>query len=96
MKTKNFTTFAPYAEFIGNILIEANILGHGYLGYLSIEVGMDIVIDFISISCKLLQYRLKNMTHQHEMNSSAKTVSSLGSIIQHLRDYDKYVTIIRV
>lgn len=79
-----------YSEFIGNILIECNILGHGYLGYLSIEVGMDIVTDFVSISRKLLQYRLKKMIQQHELMSSADTISSLGNIVQNLRDYDKY------
>lgn len=79
-----------YSEFIGNILIECNILGHGYLGYLSIEVGMDIVTDFVSISRKLLQYRLKNMIQEHQLMSSADTISSLGNIVQNLRNYDKY------
>lgn len=82
-----------YAEFIGNVLLELNVLGHGFLGYLASEVGVDIVNDFVAIAPKILKYQLKKMIQQHEKNSSADTVSALGNIVQHLRDYDKYVQI---
>lgn len=80
-----------YAEFVGNILLGCNILGHGFLGYLSIEVGMDIDTNIVAISRDLLEYRLEKMFHQYEINPSMPTtISSLGNIVQHLQNSDKY------
>lgn len=79
-----------YAEFAGNILLECNILGHGFLGYVAIEVGMDIVTDYVAISRSLLQYRLKKMFRAREANGSANIIPMLGDIVRCLQNFDKY------
>lgn len=78
-----------FAEFLVNIFLECNILTHGFVAYLSIEVGMDIVTDFVAISQKLLEYQLQIMFNQRKGKRSADAVSMLGDIIRRLRDFDK-------
>lgn len=80
-----------YSEYVGNSLLECNILGHGALAYLAVEVGLDIIFDFVVISQKLLEYRLKKLFNQYKMKpSTSDVICTLGNIIQHLRKYDEY------
>lgn len=83
-----------FAEFAGNILLECNILAHGFLGYLSIEVGMDIVTDYVAISRNLLEYRLKKMFREFEQNESANIIHMLRDIVQRLKECDEYDTLL--
>lgn len=85
-----------YAEFFGNILLECNILGHGFLGYFSIEVGMDIISDFVTISQKLLKYRLKQLFTQDGKYPSTVAVVKLRNIVQHLEEFNGYGLLFKI
>lgn len=81
-----------YSEFVANILFECNVCVYGFLGYVSIEVGMDIVTDFILISRKLLRYRLRKLLNRYKEKpcTDFETISTLRNIVEHLREFDKY------
>lgn len=83
-----------YAEFFSNIILECNILGHGFLGYFSIEVGMDIISDFVTISQKLLKYRLKKLFTQDRKSPSVDVITELRKIVQHLEEFNGYALIL--
>ena len=81
-----------YSEFAANIFFEFIVLGHGFLGYVATEVGMDIVTDFIVISRKLLEYRLQKLFNRYMEKSCTdfETISTLRNIVENLRDFDEY------
>lgn len=80
-----------YSEFGANIFFECNVLVYGFLGYVSIEVGMDIVTDFIVISRTLLEYRLKKLLNRYKKKlcNDFETTATLRSIVENLREFDK-------
>lgn len=90
-----FVAENSYAEFAGNILLECNVWAHGFLGYISIEVAMDIFTDYVVISRSLLEYRLKKMFDEFEINPSANIISMLGDIVQSLQNFDKYDSLLK-
>lgn len=79
-----------YAEFFGNIFIECNIFGHGFLGVFSIEVGMDIISDFVTLSPKLLKYHLQKLFCEDGKKPSAEVNAELRNVIQHLNEFNEY------
>lgn len=79
-----------YAEFFWNIILECNIFGHGFLGLFSIEVGMDIISDFVTISQKLLKYRLKKLFTYDGNEPSADVIAELRNIVRHLEEFNGY------
>lgn len=51
------------AEFIGNVLLQSVIAGHGIIGYIGIEVAMNLFSDIIIISPEIVAYELKKTGH---------------------------------
>lgn len=78
------------AEFIGNLLLQSIIVAHGLAGYVGLGVGMDICTDFISISQKLLKYRLLVLDDQHEKMSSIDVHKLFENVIEQVRAYEWY------
>lgn len=80
------------AEFLGDFILQCIILGHGLLGYVGLEVGIETPTDFILISQKLLEYRLKKMDDQQEIEplTHSQLFSVLRNVVQRIHDYDKY------
>lgn len=83
-----YTSEKSNAEFIGNMLLECNIFTHGFLGVFAVEVGMDISDDFITLSRKLLNYRLQQLSDQRVKKSSAQLSSELRMIVQNLEEFN--------
>lgn len=79
-------------RIFGQFYLQCIILGHGLLGYVGLEVGIETPTDFILISQKLLEYRLKKMDDQQEIEplTHSQLFSVLRSVVQRIHDYDKY------
>lgn len=78
------------AEFIGNLLFQSVIVGHGFAGYVGLEVGMDICTDFVSVSQKLFKFRLLILDDQHEEISLTELPKLVKNVIEQVRTYDWY------
>lgn len=78
------------AEFIGNLLLESVIAVHGLAGYVGLEVGMDICTNLVSVSQKLLEYRLLILDEQHEKISSTHPQKLFKNVIQQVQIYEWY------
>lgn len=81
-------------EFIVNLLLQSILFGHGFIGYIGMEVGMEVGMDictnFISASQNLLQYRLKILDLQCEKKPLKDLQILFSNVIQQIRTYDKY------
>lgn len=83
------------AEFMGNLLFQFIFLGHGFLGYIGLEVGIDAATDVIQITHKILEYRLRKMNDQCKEKSlnDSQLFSVFRNVVQQIRDHDKYCSI---
>lgn len=79
-----------YAELFGNMYIEFNIFAHGLLAYFSIEVGMDIIDDFVTLCRKLLEYRMRKLYIRNGKRPSAKVILKLRDIVLHLEHFNGF------
>lgn len=77
-------------EFIGNLLLQSVLFGHGFAAYIGLEVGMDIIAGFVTVSRKLLQYRLRKLDDQREQKPLKDVKILFTNAIQQIRAYDKY------
>lgn len=78
------------AEFIGNFIFQSVIMIHGFIGYIGLEVGMNICTDLISVTQNLLEYRIKMLDVQREKEPSLNDSQQLfGGVIQQIRTYNK-------
>lgn len=87
-----FTDENSDAEFTCNFILQFVIAVHGGLGYIGLEVGTTMCSDFISVSRKLLAYKLKRLDTLYkngDLNES-QMILEVRNIVQHIRDYDKY------
>lgn len=93
-----FTDENSLGELFVNLFIISNILGHGLLGYIAIEAGIDITVDFILLSRKLLEYRLRKLDKQIKTKrlTDSQIFSTLRIIVQNLRDFDKCVVDLQI
>lgn len=82
------------AEFIANLLLQFVITVHGFLGYIGLEIGTTVKTDFITVSRKLLGYKLKSMDLQYEDGTliDSQLFFELRKIIHVIRGYDKYIS----
>lgn len=80
------------AEFIGNLLFQFIIVGHGFLGYIGLEVGIDASTDLIQITHKISEYRLRKMNNGYkEQSLNVLQLSSVfGNVVRQIRNHDKY------
>lgn len=85
-----FTDVNSDAEFIGNIILQSVIGFHGVFGYIMIEVAMSMFDDVITITPKLIKFKLKRLDEAVKMRQNDLQICLLvKDIIKQSMDYDK-------
>lgn len=79
------------AEFVGNILIQMIVGGHGGLCYIGMEVIFSLVQNVVTIASKLVKSDIDNAIQLYEEKSisDAELYWRIGRIVKTSIDTDK-------
>lgn len=81
-------------EFFGNLILASIIGGHGFIGYIGLEVAMSIFSDAVTIMPKLVELEFQRMDDKIEKQqlSDYKLYLTLKNLIRQTLDSDECVS----
>lgn len=84
------------AEYLGNMLLQGMIAGHGIIGYIGIEVAMVLFSDVVTISSKIVEHELWTLSEDIEKEKLNKQLSlRFRNIVRQALDADECVSILK-
>ena len=78
-------------EFLVNMYVLSNILGHGFFGYIANEIGLSMADDYIAISPTILEYNLRKFLIEYKKKrlTHVELFEELRKIVQKIRVFDE-------
>lgn len=87
-----FTQERSNAEFLGNIMIHVSYLIYGSLGFVGMEIGLELFVGVVSVTPQLIAYEFRKLADQIEANkfTNLQTRVTFRNIVMQIMDIDKY------
>lgn len=88
-----FTEERSYGEFYVNISIHLSYLVCGSLGFVGMEIALELFMGVVSISPKLMEFKFRKLADKIEEKTftELQTRVTFRNIVQQIMDIDRYV-----
>lgn len=81
-------------ELLVNFVLECLLGVYGFTAHFSLEICVSICTDFVRISRKLLEHRLRKILKRHQTKHlcDKKLFAEFKEIVDHIQEFERYTT----